>query len=548
MSDPLERGREQFHRRRWGRAYAELTVADELAPLSVDDVERLAVAAYLVGRHTESIDAWARAHHLSLEAGDPARAVRSAYWLWFGHMQRGEMAQAGGWLGTAKTVLTACTVEGACHGYARAPEAVMAMFEGDLAGAYDGFCELVAIGDRYGDLDLQTLGRLGQGQCLVFLGKVADGISLLDEAMVSATTGGVSPAVVGLAYCAVIDTCRGVFDIRRAHEWTVALSRWCDAQPDLEPYRGQCLVHRAELMQLRGAWPDALAEAKRAEELLGRPPPDPGVGAACYQQAELHRLRGEVTDAEEAYRQAAHWGHQVQPGLSLLRLAQGQVSAAMSSVAVAVEEGGDPGARCMLLAAATEVMLAAGDVEGGRRTADELRALASGFDAPLLAAMAATVEGAVLLAEGDPRGALSALRRAWMGWRDLDAPYEGARARVLIGLAYRQLGDDDSAAMELDAARWVFQDLGATPDVARVDGLTGSAPDGGAGALDGHHLTGREVEILRYLASGRTNKAIAAELVISEKTVARHVANIFTKLGLSSRAGATAYAYEHGLV
>jgi DNA-binding CsgD family transcriptional regulator len=349
--------------------------------------------------------------------------------------------------------------------------------------------------------------------------------------------------VVGDVYCTVLEGCQELFDLRRAREWTAVLTAWCAAQPDLVPYRGQCLLHRAELLQLRGAWPEAMEEARQAAARFLEPTGHPAAGAAAYQEAELHRLRGEPAEAEEAYRRASRWGREPQPGLALLRLAQGEDAAAQAAIRRALDEAGDRPDRARLLPAFVEIALAGGDVPAARGAAEELAGAAQELGAPLLRATAAAAEGEVLLAEGDARGALAALRAAWTAWQELEAPYEAARARVGIGLACRALGDRDSAAMELDAARWAFQRLGAGPDLARLAVLAGDSPAGAAGGL-----TAREVEVLRLVATGRTNRAIAAELVLSERTVDRHVSNILTKLGVPSRAAATAWAYEHRLV
>jgi DNA-binding CsgD family transcriptional regulator len=295
-------------------------------------------------------------------------------------------------------------------------------------------------------------------------------------------------------------------------------------------------------MELHGAWADALDAAELAcERLLRRP--QPAVGAAFYRQGELHRLCGALALAEDAYHQASRWGREPQPGLARLRLIEGQVDAAEAAIHRATDETQGRLARSRLLPALVEIMFAAGDARAARAAADELSEIAEDFDAPLLRALAAHAQGAVLLLESDARAALGALRHAWAAWQELEVPYEAARVRVLIGLACRQLGDEDTALMELDAARWVFEQLGAAPDLARAQTLSRKArakPPGG--------LTARELEVLRLVATGKTNRSIAVDLFLSEKTVARHVSNIFTKLGLSSRAAATGYAYEHDLV
>jgi DNA-binding CsgD family transcriptional regulator len=545
--DALQLGRDAFRRRAWREAFSHLATTRRSASLDLPDLERLATAAHLVGEDDASADLWAHAHHEFLREDEPAGAARCAFWLGFTLMNRGERARGGGWFARAQRVLDECGQDCVERGYLFVPMAMQCIGEEDLEGALAAFSSAIEAGERFSDADLVTLARHGRGRVLIRMGRVAEGVALLDEVMVAVTADELSSMIAGTIYCSVLEACQEAFDVRRAREWTGAMSRWLESQPDLVPYRGQCLVHRSEVMQLRGDWQAAMEEARRACDRLTRPTGQPAAGAAFYQQAELHRLRGEFEEAEEAYREASRWGRKPEPGLPLLRLAQGQVEAATTAIRRAVDEARDRTNRAPLLAAQAEILLGDGDVPAARATVEELWEVADALDADPLRARAGAWEGAVLLTEEDPGGALPILRRAWETWRKLDAPYEAARVRVLIGRACRALGDGEGAELELDAAGRVFRELGAASDLAHVETLARRASGRGAAPRAGN-LTPREVEVLRLVAAGMTNRRVGKELYITEKTVARHMSNIFTKLGVKSRTAATAWAYEHDVV
>jgi DNA-binding CsgD family transcriptional regulator len=484
-----------------------------------------------------------RAYHVYLDAGEVLRAARSAFWVGMHLSIRGERGRATGWLDRAQRLVEREGRDCVERGYLLFPR----MFQHEAAGDYEAAVATAAdaaeIGERFGDADLFALARQDQGILLVRLGRVVEGLGLLNEAMVAVTAGELSPIVSGLVYCGVILGCQDAYELRRAQEWTAALTRWCEEQPDMVSFTGTCLVHRAEIMQLHGAWREALQEARRAGERCAEAMNQTATAQALYRQGEVYRLQGEFAAAEEAYRGASRGGWEPQPGLALLRLAQGNNDAAAAAIRRVAGETTERLKRTRLLPAYVEIMLAVGDIQESRSACRELEEISAGFQGGMLGAIAAHARGSVDLADGDARSALVSLRHAWQVWQELEVPYEAACVRVLLGLACRALGDDDTAALELEVTRGIFAELGAAPDLDRVDSLTRRAASGNS-----RGLTPRELQVLRLVAAGKSNREIALALVISERTVDRHVSNIFTKLSVSSRSAATAYAYQHQLI
>jgi DNA-binding NarL/FixJ family response regulator len=540
----LEQGREAYAERKWVDAYRALAAADRAEPLGAEDLELLARASYMLGRDDDYVSGLERAHHAYLESGQALPAVRCAWWIGHNFLFRGEMGPAKGWFARAQRLLERERRDCVERGYVLIAALLEHVFGGDHEAAHAVAVEITEIGERFGDQDLVAMGLMEQGHALVRRGRTREGLRLVDETMVAVTTGELSPIVAGIVYCNTIAFCQGVYELRRAQEWTATLTRWCDEQPDMVAHNGLCLVHRAQLMTLAGTWDAALEELRRlgeryTEGVLNQR----ALGHAAYQRGEVHRLQGEFEEAEAAYRQATRFGREPQPGLALLRLGQGRGDAAAAAIRRAVSETSQPLKRATLLPAYVEITVAAGDLDAARSACRELDETAERQDTDLLHAMAAQARGEVALANDDAETALAALREACQAWQGLDAPHEAARARALLGLTCRALGDEDTAAFELDAARGVFSELGAAPALTWIDSLSDRAA-----AADEHGLTARELEVLRLVAAGKTNREIAAALVISERTVARHLQNIFAKLRVSSRTAASAFAFEHDLV
>jgi len=544
----LELGRKLYLEQAWARAFDSFTSADREQPLGAEDLEMLARSAYMVGRDDDYVGGLERAHQAYVDRGDVPRAVRSGFWIGHSFLFRGERARGTGWFARAQRLLESFGGDCVERGYLLIPVWLEQMGRGDFEDGYATALEAAEIGERFRDHDLIWLARDDQARALLRLGRGKEGLRLVDEALAAAAANDLSPMVTGIVYCNTIAFCRAAYDIRHVREWTRALTAWCERQPEMIAHNGLCLVHRAEIMFLCGDWENALKEARRAVERFTRGALNQlACGSAFYCQGEAHRLRGEFEAAEDAYRQASLHGHEPLPGLALMRLAQGKPDSAAAAVRRFFGETTVPMRRAEILPAYVQIMLAAGSLDLASAACRELDEIANRLDCEALNAMAADARGTIAFAEGRPSDALIEFRRAVAIWRELDAPYEVARVRSSIGLACRALEDHDTASLEMEAARGAFEELGALPDQIRVASLAASvgATTNGAAA---HGLTGRELQVLRLIAAGKSNREIADELFISEHTVARHVQNIFAKLAVSSRAAATAFAFSHHLV
>jgi DNA-binding NarL/FixJ family response regulator len=540
LSD-LEAGRTAFAERRWREASERLVEADRAQPLAPEDLERLAWSSGLQSKNDLFFATLERLYNLQVECGDLRGAARAAFWLGFRLLFLGEMGRATGWIATSQRVLERLGEDCAERGYLFLPQGLGRLSQKDAAGACEAARRAGEVGERFGDDNLTSLSRAIEGQARIELGEREAGLALLDEAILPASTGRLGPVATGIVYCAVIGCCQRFYAIDRAREWSAALAEWCNAQPELVEFNGTCRAHRAEILLVEGAWRKAMEEIQRAD----RPDTSPReIANVCYQRGELLRLRGEFDAAEDAYRGASRHGREPQPGLALLRLAQGKAETAAAAIGHLVSATRDPMTRARYLPAAVDIRLAAGDHDGAAAAAEDLATIAAGAHSEILDAMAAHARGAVLLAAGAAGDALEALRPAFITWQGVGAPYIAARIRVVIADALQALGDEEGAQLERDAARAVFEELGAGADLARLEPQTAasSVSDTRFG------LTARELEVLRLVASGRTNAAIARELFLSVKTVDRHVSNIFTKLDVPTRAAATAFAYEHKMI
>lgn len=522
--DVVVRARAAYAARRWRTAFDSFRAAEDRAPLDPADVGRLAVCAYLLFRLGDYLAARELAYQRHLEHGDAPAAVISACWIAVQHLHDGEAARGSGWLRRAERLAAEHEGDERVRGYLALARSFPAAGAGDLDGATRWALDAARAAHRCTDADLAALALHRAGLLELEAGHVERGRALLDEAMVVVTADRASPMATGIVYCGVISGCWSIYDIDRAHEWTDALAGWCAAQPELACFAGECQVRRAELRQLHGDWAAADAALAGMEEDVDRL----WAGFAVYVRGDLERLRGRWAEAERSFTAAARLGAEPQPGLALLRLARGSTQAAAAMVRRSLAEVSGAGRRVPVLAGAVEVLLAVDDHDGASAAVRELEALAARQDSEVVTAVAAQARARLTVGTGHPEHAGEPARAALTTWLRVGVPYEEARARVLVATACRALGDDESADREQRTAREIFGRLGARPDLDALDHPARQV------------LSPRELEVLRLVATGATNRAIAAELTLSERTVDRHVSNILAKLGVTSRAAATA--------
>lgn len=535
--DELIRGREAFERGEWAAARDRLSVPD-LDTLESADLRALSTAAYLVGDTETCVRALQLSFQANSDSDDHLAASRDALQLTMVLNGSGNHAAAQGWHARASRLLQS-EEDTAEHGYLQMHSMFHHVFSGQFQKAHDLAVSVAEAGRRFGEPDLVAIGMVCQGRMLIYQGKVPEGLALLDEAMVSVAAGEVSSLMAGRIYCIMIDACQELDDFRRMTDWTRLLTTWCEQQQGLVQYTGQAAVHRAQIMRAQGAWSDALQELALAADRYEAQGMQGALGEVHHERGEVLRLQGEHDAAASAYAAADELGHDTQPGLALLWLAQRRVEAAATAVRRVLDEDPNPVRRSRVLPVAVEVFLVAGDTDAAAAATDELEQIATSFRSSALSAATAYSRGSVCLAHDDPSAALPHLRAAWRGWLNQGARYEAAWARTRIGMAFRAMGDEDSARAELVVAGRTFDELGAAPARGEVERMLGGGrPDG---------LTARELEVLRLVAAGRTNPQIAAELFLSEKTVARHLSNIFGKTNVKSRTEAAAYAFQHQL-
>jgi class 3 adenylate cyclase len=470
--DPVGAGRHALDRHAWDEAYDILTEADRAGSLGGEGLWLLASAAYWTAHPDETVEVLERAYGAYLEEGDRASAAMMAFRVAEQHGMRMAMPQAMGWAARAHR-LGEENPKWPVHAWLAWMNGLLAWFQRDFPAAIARYDESAELASLSGDRNLYWMSIHDKGHALCLLGKVDEGMPLMDEAMAAVVGGELDPEPAGYVYCGMIGACSKLGDYGRASEWTEATLRWCERQ-SVPAFPGVCRIHKAELMRLRGSLTKAEEEARMACEELPRFNLFSGLGPANYEIGEVRRRLGDFRGAEEVYARALEFGYNPQPGLSLVQLAQGKVETAAAGIRQALDVAS--GNRCLqlrILAAQAEIALAAGDLATASSAADKLESIVSGYRAPALHALAACVRGAVRLAQGKPDEALPELRRARQGWQEVDAPYEVAEVRMLMGQAFRAMRDDEAATLELKAARTSFERLGARPAAELAGRLLG---------------------------------------------------------------------------
>ncbi|HSV39207.1 MAG TPA: LuxR C-terminal-related transcriptional regulator [Nocardioidaceae bacterium] len=524
-----DEARQAYDAREWQRAH-DLYASEPY--LDATDLDRFAIATMLLAEMDEYFAVRERAYNQAIEEGDLVEAAGAALWIGMQRLTMGDPGRGMGWMARAADLVEQDGSDSIPAGVLLMGQAFGAVATGDFDGALALTAQAIAAGRRLRAPDLLALALHQEGQFLLHAGRVDAGVARLDEAMLALTAGDLSPMVTGIIFCGSIEGLWSVHELWRAQQWTAAMTEWCDAQPDLRNFTSECKVRRAELKHLHGAWDDAWAE------LAGVSPSDVDLwaaGAAACLRGNLDRLQGRYDSAQENFSEAARLGFDPQPGLALLRLAQGSIQAAAAMARRCLAEAEGDAKRVEVLFAAVEILLAAGESQPAADAVAELVGIATRRPISIVTTTSAHADAALHLASGRADVALRSARTALRGWLEMNAPYQEARARLLVADACQVLGDGESAKVDREAARRILIELAAAPDLARLDG-------------EQDVLSPRELEVLRMLATGATNRAIAEKLVLSERTVDRHVSNIFSKLGVSTRAAATAYAFERELV
>ncbi len=474
VTDPaLEEGRSAFDRHAWRLAYERLEAADAASSLGPDDLERLGTAAWWTGRLSDVIAAFERAHAAYFSEARPLEAARLAVRLAAEYGHRGKAAISAGWLRRAERLL-ADQPESIAHAWLSRAHFNQALQRAEYDTALETAQATYALAERIGNVDFMALGLHDQGQALVGKGDVDQGMGLIDEATAAAVSGELGPFTTAAVYCNTINACRNLADYGRAGEWTDAAKRWCERQ-SIAGFPGLCRVQRAEIIRLRGAWPEAEQQARLAAAELRDFYLD-YAGEGLYQLGEIRLRTGDLEGAADYFGQARDSGHSGQPGLALLRLAEGHPEVGAAMIGEALDDlDADRLGRARLLPAQVELAIALGDIATATHAAAELGMIADRFRTPALRAWAAWADGARLLAGGDAAAALAPARRARKLWQEVDIPYEAARSRVLLGRALRAAGEEEPAKLELDAALAAFERLGAAPDASGVRQLLGRA-------------------------------------------------------------------------